>query len=424
MAHEKAIDPGAPYAAIAQDLRNLRDDAGLTSAELAKGTTYTASAISHALNGKRLPSKAIIEAIARACNADPSEWQRRRRDAQRQGQRRTPTTPPTLVQPPRATPAPRTERNPVHRDDVAMNAAEASGQGDITAQQRRVRWILRPAQAAPSPRRDGPEPFAEAFAHALHRGEVQAIYQPVVDPVSGRIAVMELLARWTHQGEAVRPATFITACAAAGLSSQLTALMLEQGCAQLGIWNAGLAHRRLRIAVNVDPTEFGDSGLPDRVAGVLRRYRISPDQLVLEMTEGAVNERPADAVDVMHRLRELGVRIALDNFGAGYSTLARLARTPLDSLKIDRSFVTHIDHDEHQRWLLRGLLDLARHLGLETVAKGVDRVGQLHELRRQGCDLVQGHFIARPATGPQLTPALLADIPILAPHWRGMRPPG
>jgi EAL domain-containing protein (putative c-di-GMP-specific phosphodiesterase class I) len=198
--------------------------------------------------------------------------------------------------------------------------------------------------------------------------------------------------------------------------------MLEQACAQLGVWNAALVHRRLRIAVNVDPTEFGDEGLPDRVAGVLRRHGVSPGQLALEMTEIALNNRPANAVDVMRRLRSLGVRIALDDFGTGYSTLSRLARTPVDTIKIDRSFVAHIDHDEQQRWFLRGLLDLARHLGLRTVGEGVERAGQLHELRRQGCDLVQGHFVARPTTGARLTPAVLADLPVLPPHLRGIRP--
>jgi diguanylate cyclase (GGDEF)-like protein len=308
----------------------------------------------------------------------------------------------------------------VHRADVAMYAVKASGKGDVAAHTAALDGEPTDRTGRHSVRRVRP-PLPEAFADALHRGDVQAIYQPVVDPVSGRISAMEVLARWTHEGEAVSPATFIPACAAAGLSGQLTALMLEQGCAQLGLWNAGLAHRRLRIAVNVDPTEFGDSGLPDRAAGVLRRYGISPGQLALEMTETAVNNRPANAVDVMHRLRELGVRIALDDFGTGYSTLARLARTPVDTVKIDRSFVAHIDHDEQQRWFLRGLLDLARHLGLRTVAEGVERAGQLHELRRQGCDLVQGHFVARPATGAQLTPAVLSDLPILAPHLRGMR---
>jgi diguanylate cyclase (GGDEF)-like protein len=308
----------------------------------------------------------------------------------------------------------------LHRADVAMYAVKASGKGDVAAHTAALDGEPMDRAGRHAVRRVRP-PLPEAFADALHRGDVQAIYQPVVDPVSGRIAAMEVLARWTHEGEPVPPSTFIPACTAAGLSGQLTALMLEQGCAQLGLWNAGLAHRRLRIAVNVDPTEFGDSGLPGRVAGVLRRYGISPGQLALEMTETAVNNRPANAVDVMHRLRELGVRIALDDFGTGYSTLARLARTPVDTVKIDQSFVAHIDHDEQQRWFLRGLLDLARHLGLRTVAEGVERAGQLHELRRQGCDLVQGHFVARPATGAQLTPAVLADLPILAPHLRGMR---
>jgi diguanylate cyclase (GGDEF)-like protein len=308
----------------------------------------------------------------------------------------------------------------LHRADVAMYAVKASGKGDVAAHTAALDGEPTNRNGRHAVRRVRP-PLPEAFADALHRGDVQAIYQPVVDPVSGRIAAMEVLARWTHEGEPIPPSTFIPACTAAGLSGQLTALMLEQGCAQLGLWNAGLAHRRLRIAVNVDPTEFGDSGLPDRVAGVLRRYGISPGQLALEMTETAVNNRPANAVDVMHRLRGLGVRIALDDFGTGYSTLSRLARTPVDTVKIDRSFVAHIDHDEQQRWFLRGLLDLARHLGLRTVAEGVERAGQLHELRRQGCDLVQGHFVARPATGAQLTPAVLADLPILAPHLRGMR---
>jgi diguanylate cyclase len=313
----------------------------------------------------------------------------------------------------------------LHRADVAMYAVKASGKGDVAAHSPDLPAARRAGPADPVTRRGtlrrGRPGLPAAFAAALQRHEVHAIYQPVVDPVSGRISALEVLARWTHEGIAVPPSEFVPACAEAGLSGQLTALMLEQGCAQLAAWSAGLSHRRLRIAVNLDPTEFGDEGLPDRVAGVLRRHGLSPGQLALEMTETAVNNRPGSAVDVMRRLRALGVRIALDDFGTGYSTLARLARTPADTVKIDRCFVAHIDHDEQQRWFLRGMLDLARHLGLRTVAEGVERAGQLHELRRQGCDLVQGHFVARPATGARLTPAVLADLPVLPPHLRGIR---
>ncbi|OZM81496.1 bifunctional diguanylate cyclase/phosphodiesterase [Pseudonocardia sp. MH-G8] len=313
----------------------------------------------------------------------------------------------------------------LHRADLAMYAVKASGKGDVAAHSPELPAGRRADPADPVARRGtlrrGRPGLPAAFAAALQRHEVHAIYQPVVDPVSGRISALEVLARWTHDGIAVPPSDFVPACAEAGLSGQLTALMLEQGCAQLAAWTAGLAHRRLRIAVNVDPTEFGDEGLPERIAGVLRRHGLSPGQLALEMTETAVNNRPGSAVDVMRRLRALGVRVALDDFGTGYSTLSRLARTPADTVKIDRSFVAHIDHDEQQRWFLRGMLDLARHLGLRTVAEGVERAGQLHELRRQGCDLVQGYFVARPATGARLTPAVLADLPVLPPHLRGIR---
>ncbi|MGH3588317.1 MAG: putative bifunctional diguanylate cyclase/phosphodiesterase, partial [Pseudonocardia sp.] len=234
----------------------------------------------------------------------------------------------------------------VHRADVAMYAVKASGKGDVATHSAE----LPGNQAARHSVRRVKPPLPEAFAAALQRREVHAIYQPVVDPVSGRIAALEVLARWTHDGVPVPPSEFVPACAQAGLSGQLTALMMEQACAQLGVWNAGLTHRRLRIAVNVDPTEFGDEGLPERVAELLRRNGVSPGQLALEMTETGMSNRPASAVDVMHALRALGVRIALDDFGTGYSTLARLARTPVDTVKIDRFFVAHIDHDEQQRW--------------------------------------------------------------------------
>jgi diguanylate cyclase len=142
------------------------------------------------------------------------------------------------------------------------------------------------------------------------------------------------------------------------------------------------------------------------------------------MTESAATNRPEDAVDVLLRLRATGVRIALDDFGTGYSTLARLSSTPVDTVKIDRFFVADIDHDVRQKRFLVGLLELTRHLGVRTVAEGVERAGQLRELRRLGCDLVQGHLIARPAAPEELTPLVLADTPLLPPHLLGLTPAG
>ena len=115
----------------------------------------------------------------------------------------------------------------------------------------------------------------------------------------------------------------------------------------------------------------------------------------------------------MHRLRALGVRLALDDFGTGYSTLARLARVPMDTVKIDRVFLTDVDHDAQRRRFLAGLLDLGRHLGLRTIAEGVERPAQLRALQQMNCDLVQGRLVVPPTDGRELTPLLLAGRPVL-----------
>ena len=267
-------------------------------------------------------------------------------------------------------------------------------------------------------RRDEPA-LQRAFAEALERDLVRAVYQPVVDPVSGRIGAFEALARWTHDGVEVPPTTFVPISARAGLSGHLTASMLAQSCAQLGEWNRALGHRQLRIAVNVNPTELTDDGLPGRIAELVARYRLAAGQLTLEITESAMTNRPETAVDVMNALHAAGVRLALDDFGTGYSTLARLSSTPVDTVKIDRFFVADIDHDVQKKRFLVGLFQLTRHLGLRTVAEGVERAGQLHVLRRLGCDLVQGHLIGRPAPPGDLTPLVLAEQPVLDPALLG-----
>lgn len=305
----------------------------------------------------------------------------------------------------------------LHRADVAMYAVKSSGKSDVGAHSATVDTPGRHAADRRRPVLGG------AFAAALESGGVRAFYQPVVDPVTGRISALEALARWTHEGVEIPPSTFVPICESAGLSEQLTAQMLEQSCAQLAIWNRDAGHGRMRVAINVNPLEFSDTGLPDRVSRLIDQHGIGGGQLVLEMTEIAMGNRPDTAIDVMNRLRSFGVRIALDDFGTGYSTLARLARTPVDTVKIDQFFVAHIDHDEQQRRFLRGLLDLTRHLGLRSVAEGVERPGQLHELRAQGCDLVQGHLIGRPASGERISALVLADAPLLPRHLLGLPEP-
>jgi EAL domain-containing protein (putative c-di-GMP-specific phosphodiesterase class I) len=254
-----------------------------------------------------------------------------------------------------------------------------------------------------------------AFAAALRDGSVRAVYQPVVDPVTGRIGALEALARWTHRGAEVAPAVFVPLATRGGLSGPFTAVMLEQAAAQLARWNAGLGHRRLRVAVNIDPVELTDAGLPARIAQLVARHGLAHGQLIAEITESSATHRPDTAADVLVALREAGARVALDDFGTGFSTLARLSSTPVDTVKIDRFFVADIDHDVHQKRFLVGLFELTRHLGVRTVAEGVERPGQLRELQRLGCDFVQGHLVARPAPPEEFTPLLLSDAVLLPP---------
>ena len=293
--------------------------------------------------------------------------------------------------------------NLLHRADVAMYAVKTSGKGRVLVHSSALDMAARANEPT----------LHRAFAAALDSGAVRAIYQPVVDPRSGLVRAVEALARWTHEGVEIPPSTFLPVCEKAGLSEHLTAVILEQACAQLDAWNRGLGHRRMQMAVNVNPTEFSDPALPDRIARLTDRHALGPGQLALEMTEVAIGNRPDSAIDVMHRLRALGVALALDDFGTGYSTLARMARVPMDTVKIDRVFLTDVDHDAQRRRFLAGLLDLGRHLGLRTIAEGVERPAQLRVLQEMDCDLVQGHLVVRPTSGPELTPVLLAERPVL-----------
>ncbi|MBW0134571.1 putative bifunctional diguanylate cyclase/phosphodiesterase [Pseudonocardia abyssalis] len=298
----------------------------------------------------------------------------------------------------------------LHRADVAMYAVKEAGRGG---------GILQHSPSLDVGRgRDEPA-VARAFAAALEQGLVRAVYQPVVDPVTGRIGAFEALARWTHDGVEIPPTTFVPISARAGLSEHLTGLMLDRSCAQLGAWNRALGHRRLRVAVNVNPSELMDATFPDRIVELFARHGLAAGQLALEITESGMTTRPETAVDVMNALRACGVRLALDDFGTGFSTLARLSSTPVDTVKIDRYFVADIDHDVQKKRFLVGLFELTRHLGLRTVAEGVERPGQLRELRRLGCDLVQGHLIGRPASAEDLTPIVLAEQPVIAPELLG-----
>lgn len=330
----------------------------------------------------------------------------------------------------------------LHRADVAMYEVKASGRPGVRtydpaadgaadgraggcgagrhAARSSARSMDRP-RTEPIPATGSSDTLADAFADALDRRLVRAAYQPVVDPGDGHISAVEALARWTHDGREIGPDVFVPMAERTGLSGTLASLMLENTCEQLGRWSRRLGHQQLRAAVNVSPADLTDAELPTRVERLVQRHGLGMGQLILEVTETRM-WRPDEVLDVLLALRASGVRIAIDDFGTGYSSLSRLASLPLDSLKLDRIFVSDIDHDESRLQFLAGLLDLARHLGLRTIAEGVERPGQLLALRRLRCDLIQGYLTGYPMSADDLTPLLLADATMLPfglqPAWR------
>jgi len=176
----------------------------------------------------------------------------------------------------------------------------------------------------------------------------------------------------------------------------LTDHMLDLACAQVAAWSRELGHRRLRVSVNVSPHVISDPAFPNRVAPLLRRHGLGVGQLALEITEDALLRNLPTAATVARRLRELGVVMSLDDFGAGYTSLAHLRQIPLDTIKIDRGFAGDVDANPDTEQFLRALLALGRDLELRVVVEGVERRTQVDVLRRIGGTLAQGYLFGRP----------------------------
>ncbi len=239
-------------------------------------------------------------------------------------------------------------------------------------------------------------PLRKPLAAAIRSGEITAAYQPVVSLADGMVRGLEALARWTHKGVEVPPTQFVPLALRAGLVGGLTSGMLQTACADLAVWSAQLGHRNLRVAVNVPPALITDPGFPGRIADVLSQHAINADQVILEITEEALLGDVATAKSVTRALTGLGIPLAMDDFGKGYSSLVHLQHIPLRILKIDMAFVAEIDRDARAERLIRALLRLGQDLGLDMVAEGVERTSQAEILRDLGCPFAQGHLFSVP----------------------------
>jgi len=243
---------------------------------------------------------------------------------------------------------------------------------------------------------------------AIAQGQLCLHWQPQMEVATGRLVAAEALVRWAHPVEGLlQPAAFIPLAEETDLIVDLGHWVLDAACAQLAAWReAGL--ELPRVAVNLSARQLQRPGLVAAVQQALGRHGLPASALELELTEGSVMGDPHKAAELLSVLHRLGVSLALDDFGTGYSSLVALRRLPLDRLKIDASFVQGLPHEAEDLALVETLILLARRMHLQTVAEGVETLEQQQLLRQLGCDLLQGHGLARPMAADDLARLLHA----------------
>ena len=246
---------------------------------------------------------------------------------------------------------------------------------------------------------------------ALEAGELVLHYQPQAELRTGRVHGVEALVRWEHPERGLLgPSHFLPLVEQSGLTRALTAFVLDRALDEIG--RLRRRGRELSVAVNLGPADLLDLGLPSEVERLLDHHRFAPDALEIEVSEDIVMADVERTVDVLVGLRAIGVRTALDDFGAGRAGLAHLKELHVDVLKIDRSFVMRVAHDERDAAIVHSLMDLGRRLGVRVIAEGVDSAETCELLGLWGCDEIQGHFLARPMPVVELERWLLQPDPL------------
>ena len=238
---------------------------------------------------------------------------------------------------------------------------------------------------------------------ALEQGEFRLYYQPQVDVTTGAIVGVEALLRWQHpEFGLVMPNDFISLLEETGLIVPTGEWILDTACAQLVAWHA-LGWPRLRLAVNLSPRQFQTQNFTAVVKQAIDRFDGDPGRLELEITEGMLLRHAPVTVETLETLHMLGVRMAIDDFGTGYSSLSYLRRLPIDTLKIDRTFVRDIPHDPDDSAITVAIMALAQSLKLEMIAEGVENTAQRDFLQTRGCNLMQGFLFSRPLPAEEIT---------------------
>ncbi len=269
---------------------------------------------------------------------------------------------------------------------LAMQAARHNGPGAIRAFTPEMRKTRASRHA-----------LEEEVAHALEEGQITAWFQPQLSTDTGRVSGFEALARWVHPERGlISPADFLPAINRAGLSERLSEIMLHQSLAALRKWDqANFAVPQ--VGVNFSSDELRNPNLIEKIRWELDRFDLAPSRLAVEVLETVVAETDDDIITRnISQLARLGCAIDLDDFGTGHASIATIRRFAIGRIKIDRSFIIKVDQDPEQQRLVSAILTMAERLGLETLAEGVETIGEHAMLAQLGCNHVQGYGLARP----------------------------
>ena len=251
---------------------------------------------------------------------------------------------------------------------------------------------------------------------ALERDELDVYYQPVVDLHNESLVGIEALVRWRHPSRGLLlPAEFIPLAEDSGLIVQLGAWVLDDACRQVADWSrrrsdVGADEFRLNLSINVSAQQVADPSFPARVASALDHSGLDPDRLWLEITESTLMGNTDVTMQALRDLRELGLHLEIDDFGTGYSSLSYLKQFPVETLKVDRSFVDELDHDSGDVAIVRAIIGLGDSLGMSVIAEGVEREAQAQQLKRLGCYLAQGYLFGAPLPASALEPFPTDDL--------------
>ncbi|PFG73778.1 diguanylate cyclase (GGDEF)-like protein [Tepidiforma thermophila] len=288
-------------------------------------------------------------------------------------------------------PEDRTTTELLRKADVALYRAKSEG---------RARFVVYSAEldADPAERFD----LDNGLRRAVERKELQLLYQPIVDLETGALVGMEALLRWNHPHRGVlSPATFIAVAEETGEIVRIGNWVLEEACRETARVQQLRPGLPLTVSVNISAAEFRQADLPGRVQRVLESTGLEPHALTLELTESVLLHDTAAAMASLDELGRLGVGLALDDFGTGYSSLSYLQRLPVDTLKVDQSFVGRLGADPTSGPLTRAIVEMGHALGMRVVAEGVETEWQLAYLREIGCQLGQGRLFAGPLASGQ-----------------------